>query len=199
MICRYGISVPKSAVCQATEAVAVAQEIGFPVTVKILADTIIHKSDVGGVQLNLNSPQAVQQAVTRLSILSDRFLVEAMAPKPIAELILGVTRDPHFGLALMIGAGGVLTELLKDHATLLFPIKRTDVEKALAALKIVPLLNGYRGQAPADKAAIVEAVMGLARFAEEHAGDVVEIDLNPVFALTQGVLAVDASIRIMRQ
>ena len=196
----YGIPTPKSAICTAEEAAQAAPEIGFPVVVKLLSDTIIHKSDVGGVHLNLRTPEAVQQAVDGMRALSDRFLVEAMAPRPVAELIVGLTRDPQFGLVLLIGAGGVLTELLQDHATLLFPVHRVEVEQALASLKIAPLLNGYRGNPPADKSAIVDAVMGVARFAEEHAADVVELDLNPVFALPkgEGVLAVDASIRMMR-
>ncbi|MGB0383425.1 MAG: acetate--CoA ligase family protein [Ardenticatenaceae bacterium] len=194
----YGIPTPNYVICTAEEAAQAAQEIGFPVVVKVLSDQIIHKSDVGGVHLNLRTPEAVQQAVDGMRALSERFLVEAMAPRPVAELIVGLTRDPQFGLVLLVGAGGVLAEVLQDHATLLFPVNRAEVEEALASLKIASILNGYRGNPPADKAAIVDAVMGLARFAEEHAAEVVEIDLNPVFALPkgQGVLAVDAIIRL---
>lgn len=197
---RYGLSTPKAVVCTAEEAGSAAQNLGFPVVVKILSDSIIHKSEVGGVQVNLGSPAAVQQAVARMQHLSDRFLVEALAPRPVVELILGLTRDPQFGLALVIGAGGVLVELCKDSVTLLLPVDRPLVEQALASLKIAPLLNGYRGQPPADKAAIVEAVLSLARFAEDYAGAVVEVDVNPLFVLAegQGVVAVDAIIRVAR-
>ena len=195
---RYGIASPQFAVCTASEAIQAAQKIGFPVTVKVLTEKIIHKSDVGGVQLNLRDPQAVRQAVTRMQGLSDYFLVEAMAPRPVAELILGLIRDPQFGLVLVIGAGGLLVELLQDRTTLLFPINRAGVEQALASLRMAPLLDGYRGYPRADKAAIIEAVLGLARFAEDYAGDVVEVDINPVFVLPegQGVMAVDAIVRM---
>ena len=194
----YGIATPESRSCTAENAAQVAQQIGFPVVVKVLSDQIIHKSDVGGVKLNLRTPEAVQQAVDSMSGLSDRFLVEAMAARPVAELIVGLTRDAQFGLVLLIGAGGVLAELLQDHVTLLFPVNRAEVEKALDSLKIAPILNGYRGNPAADKAAIVDAVMGLARFGQDHADKLMEVDLNPVFALPEGegVLAVDAVIRM---
>jgi acetyl-CoA synthetase len=199
LIRRYGIPSPRSMICSATEVVQAAQEIGFPVAVKLLSDSVFHKSDVGGVHLNLRSPEAVQHAVEKMPALSERFLVEAMAPNPVVELIFGLTRDPQFGMALVVGAGGVLAELLKDYATLLFPVSRQDVEKALASLRFAPLLKGYRGQPPADRAAIVDAVLGLACLAEAYAGDIVEVDINPVFALPegQGVLAVDATISLI--
>jgi acetyl-CoA synthetase len=198
LLARYGIASPQFAVCTAAETVQAAQTIGFPVAVKVLTDKIIHKSDVGGVQLNLRDSQAVQQAMTRMQALSDTFLVEAMAPRPVAELIFGLLRDPQFGLVLVIGAGGLLVELLQDRTALLFPISRADVEHALASLRIAPLLAGYRGYPRADKAALIEAVLGLARFAEDYAGDALEADINPVFVLPegQGVLAVDAIIRM---
>ncbi len=198
IIRRYGIPVPRSIICTADESVQAAKEIGFPVAVKLLSDSIVHKSDVGGVQLNLRSPEAVQQAVAGMRSLSDRFLVESMVSNPVAELIFGLIRDPQFGLALVVGAGGVLAELLQDHVTLLLPVNRQDIEQALALLRFAPLLDGYRGQPPADKAAIVEAALGLARFAEDYAGKVVEVDINPVFALPegQGVLAGDAIIQL---
>ncbi len=200
---RYGITTPKATICSADEAVQAAEEIGFPVAIKIVSPDIVHKTDVGGVRLNLPTAAAVQETVSQMRELSnryqsDRFLVEAMAPSPVVELIIGIIRDPQFGLTLVVGAGGILVELLRDRATLLFPVCRAEVEKALATLRIAPLLDGYRGKPPADMAAFVDAVMGLARFAYEHAADVVEVDVNPVFVFPegQGILAVDATIRM---
>ena len=193
---RYGLRTPISREATADNAAQVASEIGFPVVVKLLSDEIVHKSDVGGVHLNLKNSAEVQTAITTMSHLGDRFLVETMAQKPITELILGLTRDPQFGLALVIGAGGILVELFKDSQTLLFPVNRAEVEAALDKLKIAPLLNGYRGQAAADKGAIVDAVMGLAAFGEAFSAELQEVDINPLFVYEDGVLAVDAVIRM---
>ena len=196
LIAEFGIAVLVSAEATVETAPQVAAEIGFPVVVKVLSAEIVHKSDVGGVALNLNSEDEVAAAVGRMSSLSDRFFIEQMAAKPITELILGITRDPQFGPALVLGAGGVLVELFKDSATLLFPIQRADVEVALASLKIAPLLNGYRGEAPADKSAIVDAVMGLAALTETHWGSIEEVDINPLFVYAGGVVSADAVVRL---
>ncbi len=201
IINEYGIPVPQSIICTAEEAVAAAEAIGFPVAIKLLSESIIHKSDVGGVHLNLHSPEAVQQAVAKMRHLSNQFLVEAMVPNPVAEMIMGIIRDPQFGLALVIGGGGLLVELLQDRATLLLPTTPDEVEDAISSLRMAPLLDGYRGKPPADKKAIVAAIMNLAQFAETHAGNIVEVDINPFFALPEGkgVIAVDATIRMVNQ
>jgi acetyl-CoA synthetase len=194
---RYGIPTPRGRECTAATAVACAADIGFPVVLKVSSHTIVHKSDVGGVCLNLSTPEAVEQAIAQMveAGLGDQFLVEAMAPQPLAELILGITRDRQFGLALVIGAGGVWVELLKASVTLLFPVQRAEVAAALEQLPIAPLLNGNRGQPPADKAALIEAVINLARLAEDHAAALLEVDINPLFVLPDGVLSVDAVVR----
>ena len=196
---QYGVRTPISAETTTATAAQTAAEIGFPVVVKLLSDTIVHKSDVGGVHLNLKSADEVNAAVASMTHLGDRFLVETMAAKPITELILGLTRDPQFGLALVIGAGGILVELFKDSQTLLFPVNRAEVEAALDQLKIAPLLNGYRGQAAADKTAIVDAVMGLAQFGDDYSAEIEEVDINPLFVYPDGVLAVDGVIRMRKE
>ncbi|MEM7346441.1 MAG: acetate--CoA ligase family protein [Chloroflexota bacterium] len=194
---KYDVPVPHSARCTADTAVETAQSIGFPVVIKVLSDTILHKSDVGGVHINLATPAAVEQAISAMQGLGDHFLVEAMAPRPVAELIVGLTRDPQFGLALVIGAGGILVELFQDSATRLLPLDGRAIDEALDSLKIAPLLNGYRGQPAGDRAALINAILGVARFAEDHAADIIEVDINPLFVLPvgQGVVAVDAVMR----
>ncbi|MFT5193906.1 MAG: acyl-CoA synthetase (NDP forming) [Cellvibrionaceae bacterium] len=203
LLAEFGIPVPESAVATADSAGAVAENFanedgtGYPVVAKVLSADIVHKSDVGGVHVNLRSAAEVEQAVAAMAHLSDKFLVEKMASKPIVEMILGLTRDPQFGLALVVGAGGVWVEVLKDSQTLLLPVSREDAAKAIEKLKIAPLLNGYRGQPPADKGAIIAAMIALSKFGEAHADSLVEVDVNPLFALEDGVIAVDGVVRLV--
>ena len=195
ILAEFGIESPASA--EITPATSLDNlPIRYPVVLKILSDEIVHKSDVGGVVVGIANSAELRQAITSMAHLGSRFLVEEQVPKPLVEMILGITRDPQFGLALVIGAGGVLVELFQDSQTLLFPVLRTEVERALERLKIAPLLNGYRGAAAADKAAIIDAVLGLAAFAEANSDDLLEVDINPLFVYADSVLAVDAVIRM---
>jgi acetate---CoA ligase (ADP-forming) len=112
------------------------------------------------------------------------------------ELIVGVKRDAGFGLALVLGSGGILVELIRDTATLLLPASEQDVRKALLGLKLGPLLTGYRGSAPADLDALVRNVMAIARFAQDHAETLLELDVNPLLVSKDGAVAVDALVRL---
>ena len=117
----------------------------------------------------------------------------------VAELLLGVSRDAVFGLTLTIGAGGVLTELLKDSATLLLPTDEKEIRGALAGLRCAPLLTGFRGRPAADVDAVVECAMQLGKFAEAHMDLLEEVDINPLIALPKGAAAADALIRIRQE
>jgi acetyl-CoA synthetase len=194
----YGLSVPRGAQVGAQEAPAFADSIGYPVVVKAVAADLAHKTEAGGVQLQVRDAQGVREAVARMAHLSDQFLVEQMAGQVVAEIIVGVQRDAQFGLSLTLGAGGILVELLQDASTLLFPLERAQVEAALASLKVWPLLAGFRGRAAGDVPALVDAVMAIAAYAQAHANTLHELDVNPVLVLPagQGVLAVDALIRL---
>ena len=121
-----------------------------------------------------------------LQAMASAFYVERMVEGGIAELIVGVTRDPVFGPVMTLGSGGVLVELLDDTATLLLPADQHDVETALRGLKLFPLLDGYRGRPRADLAAAVDAILGIARFAIAHAGDIEEMDINPLIVCAEG-------------
>ncbi len=193
----YGIPVPKSLVCTSADASKKAEKLGFPVVLKILSDTIIHKSDVGGVELNLKTKADVKQAVKNIQHLGDTFLLEQMASKPIAEMLLGISRDPQFGLSLTLAMGGIWVELIKDTQSLLFPIQKKDIQDALSRLKMYPLLTGYRGQKIADMEALVDTVMKLAKFTEDNIDSLLEVDINPLFVMSKGkgVIAIDAVIR----
>ena len=192
----FGLPIPQGACVAAHAAADAAQRIGFPVVVKAVSDTLAHKTEAGAVRLNLKSAGEVQAAVAAMAQLSDRFLVETMASEVVAEIIVGISRDPQFGLALTLGAGGIWVELLKDSTTLLLPVSGKDIHAALQGLKIWPLLQGYRGKPAGDVEALVDAISAIAAYAQAHADSLLELDVNPILVLPQGVLAVDALIHL---
>ena len=126
------------------------------------------------------------------------FLVEEMITDGVAEILVGAVVDLQFGLTLVIGAGGVLTELLRDTVALLPPFSRTTIEAALERLAVGKMLGGFRGKPPADVPALVDAILAVARYAEAHIESLVELDVNPVIvrAAGAGAVAVDALIRL---
>jgi len=191
-----GLPIPNAAlVSSATEAVAAAESIGYPVVVKACGSDLAHKTEAGGVALNLTDGDAVDAAAERMLGLSDRVLVEKMAQNAVAELIVGVSRDPQTGLLLMIGAGGILAELMKDAALIALPSSRDAIEEALDRLKIAPVLSGYRGRPGTDRQALVDAVQAVAGFADTHADRLIELDVNPLIACEGEVIAADALVR----
>lgn len=205
MLAAHGLAVPPAECVAPAEAPAAAQRLGFPVCVKVVSDRLPHKTEAGAVALKLASPEAVAEAVERMSaqvaryapdVRVERILVEKMADAPLLELIVGVKREPNFGLALVLGTGGVLVELIRDTATLLLPVRESDVRDALLGLKLGPLLTGYRGRPPADLDAVVANVMAIARFAQAHADSLVELDVNPLLVMERGAVAVDALVRL---
>jgi acetyl-CoA synthetase len=195
LLADHGLLVPEGVECAPDEAVAAAERIGYPVTLKVSSDAIAHKTESGGVVLDLRDAEAVAAAAARLSALAPRLLVERMHKGAVAELIIGLTGDPQFGTALVIGAGGVLTELLADSATLLLPATRTEIEHALASLKVWRLVTGFRGKY-GDAAAVVRSIEAIAGFALANEGLVEELDVNPLLVFPDGAVAVDALIRM---
>jgi acyl-CoA synthetase (NDP forming) len=195
LLAQTGLRIPKAINCSISEAASAAGTIGFPVALK--ASGIAHKTEAGGVVLNLATPEQVQAAAEAMSDITSEVLVEEMINGAVCELIVGVTRDPQFGLALVIGAGGILTELLDDSATVLLPTSRADIEAALGSLKVSRLINGFRGEA-GDLSATLDAIETIARFATENASTLEELDINPLMvrASGKGAIAADALIRI---
>ncbi len=194
----FGLTVPKGEVVAIAEAAHAAERIGFPVVVKAVSDTIAHKTEAGAVKLNLKTRDDVEAAAKAIAHLSDRVLVEAMQSGVVAEMIIGVTRDPLFGPTLTFGSGGILVELMKDAASLLLPTTREDVERAFDQLKLAHLVDGFRGRAKGDRTAAIDAIMAVAAYAEAERDHLVELDVNPVLILEQGAVAVDAMIRKAR-
>jgi len=137
----------------------------------------------------------VASAVAGMRHLGERVLIEQMVTGSVAELLVGVVRDPQYGLALLLGAGGILAEVWADNVTLLLPASRVDIESALARLRIWQLIVGYRGR-KADAEAIVRAVEGIAAFADQYRNEIEELDINPLLALPDRAVAVDALIKL---
>lgn len=166
-----------------------------PLALKAVSDALPHKTEVGGVALGLAGPEAVLAAAETMrakvaeskpGLEVDRFLLEPMVDGAVAEVIVGVWRDPLFGLVLVIGAGGILVELL--------PVSPPEIEAAIRRLKTFPLLDGFRGRPKGDLPALVAAIQAIAHYAE--AERLVELDVNPLMILPmgQGAVAVDALI-----
>jgi len=196
-LAQAGIPVPSSQVVHnSEEAVAAAEALGYPVVAKALE--VAHKTDVGGVRINLRDADEVSAAITDMSDLSESYLIEKMVEGVIAELIIGVARDEQFGPYLLIGGGGILVELMKDTASLLLPTTREKVLHALDQLKCAPLLNGFRGAPPADLNAATDAILSVAGMVESNPASIVELDINPLMLLAegQGVVAADALISL---
>lgn len=194
---KHGLSVPEGIVCPAEDAVAAAEKLGYPVTLKVSSAAIAHKTEAGGVALNLRTADEVRDAAQRMAKLAPDVLVERMVTGAVAELIIGLTSDPQFGTALVVGAGGILTELLKDTVTLILPTTRAEIERALKTLKVWTLVEGFRGKS-GDQQSVFRAVEAVADFANTHRGLVEELDVNPLLVLKDGAVAVDALIKMRK-
>jgi len=144
--------------------------------------------------VGLESQDAVLGAAVGMAGLADRFLLEEMVGDVVLELLVGVQRDPRLGLALTVGAEGLLVELVDDTATLLLPATRSEIRAALTSLRVGPVLEGFRGR-DVDLDTVVDAVAAIARFATDHATLLVELEVNPLLVLPHGAVAVDALIR----
>lgn len=187
------------------EAVAAAGRIGYPVALKIISPEVIHKSDVGGVALDLASEQALRLAAGKmqqrvLQLLPQArvlgFTVQAMARRPGAlELIVGIASDPVFGPVMLLGEGGVAVELHKNHAVALPPLNARLAADMVAGSRLAPLLAGYRGRPPADEPALLATLLKVSQMACDLAW-LAELDINPLLVDAHGVLALDARVRL---
>ena len=197
----FGLKIPGARMVAPQDAPTAAQAIGFPVVMKASGAHLEHKSDVGGVIVNIRSVDEARAAAQKLAKLSDALLVEEMIADGVAEVLVGMTVDPQFGQVLVLGAGGVLTELLQDSVPLLPPFTPTAIESGLRRLRIGKLLDGYRGKPPGDVPALVQAVLACTRYAEANLARLVELDINPVIVRPpgRGAVAVDALIRLAQE
>lgn len=180
----------------------VAVRLGGPVALKIASPDISHKTEVGGVRLGLDTPDAVERAAeamlaavaaSRPAARIDGVLVQRMAP-PGRELLLGMVRDAQFGPMIVVGFGGIYVEVLRDTAMRLCPVDPVDAREMLCELRMAPLLRGVRGEPPVDLDALVDVVCRFSRLAAS-AAPLTELEINPLVAGPDGVLAIDARAR----
>lgn len=183
------------------EAVALSQEIGYPVAMKIVSPDIIHKSDVGGVKLGLaNASQVTSAYREMLSSIKQKMpqakiegvAIQKMA-KPGVEIIIGMSKDAQFGPVIMFGLGGIMVEVLKDVSFRIVPLTPRDAKEMIKEIKGYSLLEGYRGQDPVDIAALEKLILQVSDFIEKNP-QIEELDLNPLIANKEGIIAVDARI-----
>ncbi|VVO32309.1 acetate--CoA ligase family protein [Pseudomonas fluorescens] len=201
----FGLPIPQGVLSTPAEALEAANSLGYPLVLKAVSAELPHKTEAGAVALNLRDPQALSDALEQMrariadyapGVAFDQVLLERMATPPLAELIVGIKRETCFGLALVIGAGGILVELLKDSRSLLLPTTDGAIRNALLSLRSTALLQGFRGREAADLDALVTAIRAVADYACENAGQLLELDVNPLLVGAQGTTAVDALIRL---
>jgi acyl-CoA synthetase (NDP forming) len=202
MLRKAGINVNDGALAASREeAVAAAEKMGFPVVLKIVSPDITHKSDSGGVKLDLNTSAQVGEAYDDIVKAARQHSPEAhiqgvsvqKMAQPGVEVIIGMSQDEQFGPVLMFGLGGILVEVLKDVSFRIVPLTRRDAAEMIREIKGYPMLEGFRGQEPVDVACLEDMLLKVSDFVEKNPG-VQELDLNPVFAYKDGAVAVDARI-----
>jgi acyl-CoA synthetase (NDP forming) len=198
----YGITVTKFKLAKTEkEAAANANEIGYPVVLKIVSPDIIHKSDAGAVMVNLKTPAEVATAYNKILENVKKYkadaqivgvLVQEMAPQS-TEVIVGAIKDATFGQTVMFGLGGVFVEILKDVSFRIAPLNVEDAKEMITELKAYPLLNGYRNTPPADIDTLVDILCCTSKLVMENP-EIKELDLNPILAYQKGAKTVDARI-----
>lgn len=183
------------------KAVEISEELSFPVVLKIASPDITHKSDAGGVKTGLKDANEVMQAyadiMASVKAKAPGARIEGVTVQPMArlgvEIIVGMFKDPQFGPVIMFGLGGIFVEVLKDVAFRLIPIEKRDAAEMLEEIKGKALLDGYRGQDPANKEALIDVMLKVSVLVEKNPA-IKELDLNPLFAYCDSAVAVDARI-----
>jgi acetyl-CoA synthetase (ADP-forming) len=187
------------------EAIKYAREIGFPVVLKILSEDIVHKSDAGGVILNIKDEEELKEGYNRILNNVRRnnpganiigLNLQKMADPGGIEIIIGTTKDPQFGPVLMFGVGGIFVELFKDVSFRIIPINNIDANEMIREINGFQLLNGYRGSSPVDLEGLENLLIKVSQFFYEYKDLIKEIDLNPVIAYPDKFLIVDARINL---
>jgi len=202
LIKQAGISVSDTKLATSgEEAIAISRQFGFPVVLKIASPDVVHKSDDGGVKVGLRTSKQVGKAYDDiLGAIRQKYpramiqgvSVQKMA-RPGVEVIIGMSKDDQFGPVLMFGLGGILVEVLKDVSFRIVPFTKRDAGEMIREIKGYPLLQGYRGQEPVDVSNLEELLLKVSDFVEQNPA-VKELDLNPIFAYSNGAIAVDARV-----
>lgn len=198
----YGIPVTRFKLAKSeADVIKFANEVGYPIVLKIVSPDIIHKSDVGGVIVGLKTAKDVQKGYKQIMQNIKRHnakakiegvLIEEMAPSS-TEVIVGAIKDPQFGPTIMFGLGGIFVEVLKDVTFKVAPITEQEAKEMITEVRAYPLLKGYRNQPPADIDAIVKILLNASKLVMEHQ-EIKELDLNPIMVYEKGAKTVDARI-----
>ena len=197
----YGFTVPKSRLAETPEdAIEIADEMGYPVVMKIASPDILHKTDVGGVKLNLRSPDDVRDAFDLMVYRAGRYVPDAniwgcQVQQMVSggrEVLLGMSRDPQFGPLVAFGLGGIYVEALKDVAFRVAPFSRQEADEMIHEIRAYALLEGVRGEPPADHEAMVDALLRISQLVTDFP-EILELDINPlmVFEEGRGAMAID--------
>jgi acyl-CoA synthetase (NDP forming) len=202
LLAGYGITVTKGSIAAtADEALAIALNIGFPVAMKISSPDIPHKSDVGGVVLNVGKEDVrtkYNELVSRITKTVPQARIEGVLVQQMAqpghEVIIGLKKDAQFGHALMFGLGGIFVEVYKDVSFRIAPIDRNEAVGMISEIKGYPILKGIRGKKAADINAIADVLVSVSEMAGKE--NIIELDINPLVAFENGVIAVDARAMI---
>lgn len=202
LLSEYGIPVPKYLIaCSEKEAIEAGEKLGFPLVMKIISPDIIHKSNLGGVAMNIINSLQIKKVYKNIisqvrekrpDAKIDGIVLYKQAPKGV-EVIVGMIRDPQFGPTVMFGLGGIFVEILKDVAFRVCPVERTDIEEMLAEIEGIKMLQGYRGRPRCDVKAIIDIIMEISRLALNYSV-ITEIDLNPIIVYEKSALVVDAKV-----
>ncbi len=202
----YGLQIPKSEIAATPdEAVDLAHQIGFPVVLKIASPDILHKTDIGGVKVGLESAEDVRDAFELMVYRAQRYLpqahlwgclVQQMVPAGGQEVLVGMNRDPQFGPLVTFGLGGIYVETLKDVTFRVAPISVQEAELMLSEIRAHALLDGVRGKPPLDKDAIVDALLRIAQLVQDFP-EIVELDINPLMVYPQGQGAIAIDMRLV--
>ncbi|RLE93974.1 MAG: acetyl-CoA synthetase [Thermoprotei archaeon] len=198
----YEIPVAKSKVARSKEeAIKIAKEIGFPIVMKIVSPDVLHKSDVGGVKVNVKSEEELIKAYDEIvtNVKSRKpdarivgILIQEMVPQA-TEVIIGGIRDPQFGPAVMFGLGGIFVEIFRDVSFRIAPVSVEDALEMISEIKGYQILKGYRGTTPADLDALADAIVKTSKMLLENE-EIDQLDLNPVFVFEKGIKVIDARV-----
>jgi acetyltransferase len=209
LINSYGIPTPQSFLAtNVEEAIEFAEKIGFPIVMKISSPNILHKTDIGGVKLNINSLSQLKEAFNEIINNAVRFFPEAeiygieiykQYPRG-KEVIIGMTKDPQFGPLIMFGAGGIYANFIKDVSFRFPPLSKEDIYEMISETKIYNLLRGVRGEKPSDLDALIDIILRFSKLVMDFEKDLADIDINPIFVYEKGngCIAIDVKISIIK-
>lgn len=198
----YGLRIPRSEIAETPErAIEIATQVGYPVVLKIASPDILHKTDVGGVKVGLSNAADVRDAYELITYRAQRYvpdariwgcLVQEMVPPGGLEVLVGMNRDPQFGPLITFGLGGIYVETLKDVTFRIIPFSAQEAVEMLSEIRAHSLLDGVRGQPPADKNAIIDALLRISQLVQDFP-EIAELDINPlmVYPQKQGAIAID--------